>query len=938
MSDTDLTALPAAFEPADPPRNGRMRFWRPNVTLAFPDELPEGVEESAGQETAVVRHQANGVRSSRVPCWSMPVDLALPLLSRARLRGTGDEACRFWGGVSLFALELISRGRLDLDVTEAGFDTWRCVPQTDQERAQLAAFARSMPPTAHAIPFQALHGGRPLLPEPAFLLQAYLDAVADTVARTPEGPERTGTPVFTALPVQHVPQLALREMPAPLPLARISLLVEINEDGPSGVRAVLQVRRTGVDEVLLSPARLWAENGDPALDPVRVHAEVALHAAAEAWAPMKEFLDFPGLAALDLSPEEVDDLLGPSAGDLAAAGCDVLLPRDVVRALTVRAQVSAKSPGSALAGRLLGQEKLLEFRWRIALGGRELSQAEMNRLAEARRPFVRLRDQWVRVDAALVAKLRRRRIGDLTGIQGLAAAITGTIDGPDGEAVDLAPVSGRLADLRQAVAGARERPAAVPATLNAVLRPYQEVGLAWMQQLTSVGLGCALCDDMGLGKTVQVIALHLSRQEQPATAGPALIVCPATLLGSWAGELARFAPHIPVHRVHGPENLPDDLPGDTVALTTYTTLHRRLEQLTARRWSLAVLDEAQHAKNPHTSIAKAVRAIPADARVALTGTPVENKLADLKSVLDFAVPGLLGSDGDFRTRYARPIEAEGDETAAARLRDLTGPFLLRRLKSDPAIAPDLPPKIETNHQVELTTEQAALYEAVVREHLALIASSEGIARKGLVFKLLTALRQICLHPALYLQDKDNPAGRSFAERSGKVALLDELLDVIVPEGQAVLVFTQYVRMAKLLSGHLEARGISHDLLHGQLTARQRTKMVARFQAGDFPVFLLSLRAAGTGLTLTRAGHVVQLDQWYNPAVMDQAADRAHRIGQTQTVQVHRPIAAGTMEENVMEVLSDKRWLAHLVLPGQEAGFSELNDQQLADLVTLRRHP
>ncbi|WP_331727161.1 DEAD/DEAH box helicase (plasmid) [Kitasatospora sp. NBC_00374] len=937
MSSTDLTAWPALFEPADPPRLGQVLFYRPNVLAAVPDDPPEGAEYLPRRQVSVVRQQGARVTGQMVPFWSMSVDAALPVLTRARLEGSGDESCRFWGAASLFALELISRGRIDIGVTESGFDTWRCSPGTDEERSRFVELAEAMPPTAHALDVRELHIGRPAMPDPRFLLQAYLDAVADGMARTPDAPQRTGSPVFTALPLQHVPQLALHAAPAAVPLARISLLVEIDEDGPSGVRAVLQVRRTGPDKALLGAAQLWGEDADPGLDHVRLHATVALHAAAEVWPPLKEFLDHPGLDGLDLFAEEIDDLLGEPATALAAAGCDVLLPRDVVKALTATAVLSTRSPVSAMPGGLLGQDQLLDFQWRVALGGRALTASEMNRLAEAQRPFIRLRDRWVRVDAALAAKLRRRRGAGLTGIEGLAAAITGTVDGPDGEVVGLAPVGGWLARLREVLTQARDGKADIPASLNATLRPYQEVGLAWLQQLTGAELGAVLADDMGLGKTLQLIALHLSRQEHPDTAGPALIVCPATLLGSWTAELGRFAPHIPVHRVHGSAQLPERLPEDAVVLTTYTTLHRRLDTLSSRRWALQVLDEAQLAKNPHTQVSKAVRAVDAQARVALTGTPVENKLADLKSIFDYAVPGLLGTDASFRARYARPIESEGDEVAAARLRALTGPFVLRRLKSDPEIAPDLPPKIEQDRPVDLTTEQVALYEAVVREHLAAIADSEGIARHGLVFKLLTTLRQICLHPALYLDDKDSAVGRSFAERSGKVALLDELLDVIIPEGQAVLVFTQYVRMAELLAGHLAARGIGHDLLHGKLTAKARTAMVERFQAGQFPVFLLSLRAAGTGLTLTRAGHVVQLDQWYNPAVMDQAADRAYRIGQTQTVQVHRLVATGTMEDAVMKVLADKRRLADLVLSRGEAGLSDLTDQQLADLVTLRRN-
>ncbi|MEV7122248.1 DEAD/DEAH box helicase [Kitasatospora griseola] len=939
MSGTDLTMWPASFDPADPPRDGRIVFWRSHALAGFPDaeDLPDRADFNPGQTTTVVRQQRNGLRAATTAFWAAPVDTVLPLLARARLKSDGEESCQFWGAAGLFALELISRGRIDVGVSPSGFDAWRCAPTTADELAQFDALVRAMPPTAHALPFrQDVRFGELQVPEPGFLLQAYLDAVADAFVRTPEAQERTGSPLFTALPVQHVPQLALHAMPAPVPLARISLRVEIDEEGPVGVRAVLQVRRTGRGAGLLSAAELWGEGADPDLDPVRLHAQVALHTAAEVWPPVKAFLDQPGLAWLDLLAEEVDDLLGEPAAALAAAGCDVLLPRDVVRALTTSAVLSTRSPGSAMPGGLMGEERLLDFRWRVALGGRELTADELHQLTQAKRPFVRLRDQWVRVDAALAAKLRRRRHAGLTGVEGLAAAITGKFATADGEVFDVSPVNGWLGRARRMLAGARGRAPAIPATLNATLRPYQEVGLAWLQQLTGAGLGAVLADDMGLGKTLQLIALHLSRQEAPETAGPALIVCPATLLGSWTAELARFAPHIPVHRVHGPEQLPNDLPGNAVVLTTYTTLYRRLDSLGARPWSLQVLDEAQLAKNPHTSIAKGVRAIDARARVALTGTPVENKLADLKSVMDYAVPGLLGSDRAFRTVYARPIESEGDEVAAARLRALTGPFVLRRLKSDPAIAPDLPPKIETDRPVDLTVEQIALYEAVVREHLELIASTRGIDRKGLVFKLLTALRQICLHPALYLQDEDDPAGQSFAERSGKVALLDELLDVIIPEGQAVLVFTQYVRMAQLLAGHLAARGIGHEVLHGQLSAKRRTQLVDGFQAGRFPVFLLSLRAAGNGLTLTRAGHVVQLDQWYNPAVMDQAADRAYRIGQTQTVQVHRLVTTGTMEQNIMRMLSEKRRLADLVLSGGDAGFSELDDRQLADLVTLRR--
>ncbi|MEU5387167.1 SNF2 helicase-associated domain-containing protein [Kitasatospora cineracea] len=525
---SDLVDWPAAFAPTEPPRHGRMVFWRSTTMTGNPLDPPEGAEHSYGDHQAVVRYQANGVRVAHVPYWSMPVSAAAPFLARARLARVGDESCQFWGAVSLFALELIAGGRLDLAVTDGGFDTWRCVPLPGEEQDRLTEFALAMPPAAHAVPFLAsLAGGRPQMPEPAFLLQSYLDAVADSFARTPEGPELAGAPAFTAGPAQHVPQLALRSAAVSPPAARISLLVAIDE---LGVQALLQVRRTGVREALLNPQQVWGEDSDPDLDLVRLHARIALHAAAEAWAPMKEFLEQPGLSALDLDDAEVDDLLGRSATDLAAVGCKVLLPRDVVKTLTTRARISAKNPGSALPGTVLGEGNLLAFQWRLALGGKELSAAEMDRLTEARRPFVRLRDHWVRVDPKLVARIRRVRGGDMTVIEGLTAAITGTLDGPDGTPVDLTPISGWLAALHRTVLDARGSEPRIPTRLQATLRLYQEAGLAWLQQLTSVGLGAVLADVVPTSPVSYRGCVALRER------------CPRAV------RLGAASPHVPFHR------------------------------------------------------------------------------------------------------------------------------------------------------------------------------------------------------------------------------------------------------------------------------------------------------------------------------------------------------------------------------------------------------
>ncbi|WP_181791081.1 DEAD/DEAH box helicase, partial [Streptomyces phytophilus] len=492
--------------------------------------------------------------------------------------------------------------------------------------------------------------------------------------------------------------------------------------------------------------------------------------------------------------------------------------------------------------------------------------------------------------------------------------------------------SGWLDTLRKRIADPEEEsePAAPPAALAATLRDYQLRGLGWLRRMTSLGLGGCLADDMGLGKTITLISLHLDRQEHDETAGPTLVVCPASLLGNWQREIERFAPGTPVRRFHGGGRSLEELADGEFVLTTYGTMRLDAERLAAAGWSLVVADEAQHVKNPFSATARALRTVPSKARVALTGTPVENNLSELWAILDWTTPGLLGPLRRFRTRYADAAESGADADAAERLARLVRPFLLRRRKSDPGIAPELPRKTETDRAVALTAEQAGLYEAVVRETLAAIAEADAMARRGLILKLMTALKQICNHPAQYLKE-DSPR---IPGRSGKLELLDELLEVILAEDGSALVFTQYVQMARLLQAHLAARGVPAQLLHGGTPVPAREELVRRFQDGEVPVFLLSLKAAGTGLNLTRAGHVVHYDRWWNPAVEAQATDRAYRIGQTQPVQVHRLIAEGTIEDRIAQMLQHKQGLADAVLGGGEAAITELSDGQLAELVRL----
>ncbi|MFF4398823.1 SNF2-related protein [Streptomyces sp. NPDC001480] len=929
--------LAAVYLPAPLPREGRIAFWDPDDTPATP-EAARAPADVRRDELTVVRRHGPGVRRRQVPALSLPLEQALPLLVRARRDPAAHPATACWGAAALHALRLAARGRLLPGLTPAGHDAWRAGPLDPDDIAHLRAVAAALPAEGHAVP---LPGPGPLrLPEPEALIRSFLDAVADTLPRTPAAPHTSGRP-FAAREPQSLPDAHdwAAEVAAGMDAGvRISLRLDLTAydlfDGDAdhtGARgagaAIVQVHSLADPTLMADAAALWAGEADAAFGPrARVDAALAVRRAARVWPPLDRLAEREVPDVLALSEDELGELLGVAAGRLAAAGVAVHWPRDLAQDLSAAAVVRP-APGSATDGTgFFESEELLQFRWQLALGGDPLTEGEMDALAEAHRPVVRLRDRWVLVDPALVRKARKRELGLLDPVDALSVALTGSAE-VDGETVEAVPV-GALAALRDRLT-AGIRPAEPPTGLDATLRDYQLRGLAWLDLMTSLGLGGCLADDMGLGKTITVIALHLKR----ARTEPTLVVCPASLLGNWQREIARFAPGVPVRRFHGPDRTLDGLEAGFV-LTTYGTMRSTVTRLADQPWGMVVADEAQHVKNPYSATAKALRTIPSPARVALTGTPVENNLSELWALLDWTTPGLLGPLKAFRARHARAVENGEDEEAVRRLARLVRPFLLRRKKSDPGIVPELPPKTETDHPVPLTREQAALYEAVVRESMLAIETAEGIARRGLVLKLLGALKQICDHPALYL--KEEARDDRLAARSGKLALLDELLDTLLAEDGSALVFTQYVGMARLITAHLAARAVPVDLLHGGTPVPERERMVDRFQSGETPVLVLSLKAAGTGLNLTRAGHVIHFDRWWNPAVEEQATDRAYRIGQTQPVQVHRLVTEGTVEDRIAEMLAAKRALADAILGSGEAALTELTDRELSDLVSLRR--
>jgi SNF2 family DNA or RNA helicase len=462
--------------------------------------------------------------------------------------------------------------------------------------------------------------------------------------------------------------------------------------------------------------------------------------------------------------------------------------------------------------------------------------------------------------------------------------------------------------------------------------------------MASLGLGGCLADDMGLGKTVQVLAFLLHRAEaEPGDVRPTLLVAPTSVVGNWEREIARFAPSLPVVRHYGSTRTKTavalasaarEAGTHAIVLTTYGIVRRDVKTLAAETWSTVVLDEAQNAKNAASATAKAVRALPASHRFALTGTPVENRLAELWSILDFANPGMLGGLEAFRQTFAVPVERYGNAEAADKLRRIVAPFLLRRLKSDKNVIRDLPAKNEMDVFCTLTREQATLYKAAVDEEMRLIAKSEGIERRGRVLALITALKQICNHPAQYLGERG-----PLARRSGKLARITEMLEEALSTGDKALVFTQYREMGDRLVTHLaEQLGVEVVFLHGGTSKRSRDAMVQRFQ--DEPknarVFVLSLKAGGTGLNLTAASHVFHYDRWWNPAVEDQATDRAYRIGQKRAVQVHKLVCAGTVEDRVAQLLGKKRELASKVVGAGERWITELGDSELRELVALSK--
>ncbi|MHC5935121.1 DEAD/DEAH box helicase [Nostoc sp.] len=647
-----------------------------------------------------------------------------------------------------------------------------------------------------------------------------------------------------------------------------------------------------------------------------------------------------------LTPIQAYEFIKAVAWRLEDSGLGVILPPSLANregwANRLGLKITAETPKTK-QGRL-GLQSLLNFQWQLAIGGQTISKAEFDKLVALNSPLVEINGEWVELRSQDIKTAQTffttRKDQMALSLEDALRFSTG-----DTQVIEKLPVvsfeaSGALQELigaltnNQAVA-----PLPTPTGFQGQLRPYQERGAAWLSFLERWGLGACLADDMGLGKTIQFIAFLLHLKEQDALENPTLLVCPTSVLGNWEREVNKFAPSLKILQYHGDKRpkgkaFLEAVKNHDLIVTSYSLLHRDIKSLQSVSWQIIVLDEAQNVKNPEAKQSKAVRQLSATFRIALTGTPVENRLQELWSILDFLNPGYLGNRQFFQRRFAMPIEKYGDTASLAQLRSLVQPFILRRLKSDREIIQDLPDKQEMTVFCGLTGEQAALYQQVVEASLAEIESAEGLQRRGMILALLIKLKQICNHPAQYLKQATLEQ-----HNSAKLLRLEEMLEEVLAEGDHALIFTQFAEWGKLLKPYLEKQlGREIFFLYGSTSKKQREEMIDRFQHDPQgpPIMILSLKAGGVGLNLTRANHVFHFDRWWNPAVENQATDRVFRIGQTRNVQVHKFVCTGTLEEKIHDMIESKKQLAEQVVGAGEEWLTEMDTDQLRNLLLLDR--
>ena len=974
--------------------------WRSQV-IGLPSQTIDGIvlpyhsAADSGSDPFLFPWQVEGL------CLSVPQAIevlsTLPLRILAADESFVGGDLQFWSHVARWSLDLLTRCKFLPTLTpgdDRALAQWQPLLDSEVDQVRLARFSDRLPGICRTYSGTTEKGPAIDLPrEPQALLYAGLSrmldaqvrAVAKTQAATPAVPagRSTSKPSGGAIapPVREWLQAlsgdseitpsaassletALATWTAPLQQRgleqsqfRTCLVLHPPPAGQSGWKLEYFLQAANDAEFLVSAPTIWSNpverfsyRGRSIVRPQETLL-MGLGLASRLYGLIEPSLQDARPQFCSLSAMQAYEFLKSVAWRLQDSGFGVVLPPSLANqngwANRLGLKIQAQTGKRKKADRL-GMQSLLNFRWELSIGGQTLSKAEFDRLVSLNAPLVEINGEWVELRPQDVrsaqAFFANRKDQTALSLEDALRISTG-----DTQTIDKLPVvsfeaSGALEELINTINGNRSlEPIGTPKGFQGELRPYQSRGAGWLTFLEQWGLGACLADDMGLGKTIQLIAFLLHLQEQNSLSQPVLLVCPTSVLGNWEREVKKFGPSLQVFQYYGDKRpqgkaLAKAVQNQDLVLTSYALVQRDIKDLQTISWQGVVLDEAQNIKNSDAKQSQAVRQLEAEFRIALTGTPVENRLTELWSILDFLNPGYLGPKNFFQRRFATPIERYGDTASLQTLRSLVQPFILRRLKTDKDIIQDLPEKQEMTVFCGLTTEQASLYQQIVDKSLAEIDAAEGIQRKGIILALITKLKQICNHPGLFLKG-DAPAAASFDARSGKLQRLEEMLEEVVLEGDRALIFTQFAEWGKLLKAHLEKQlGREALFLYGSTSKKQREEMIDRFQHDPQAprIFILSLKAGGVGLNLTRANHVFHFDRWWNPAVENQATDRVFRIGQTRNVQVHKFVCNGTLEEKIHDLIESKKALAEQVVGAGENWLTELDTDQLRNLLLLDR--
>jgi SNF2 family DNA or RNA helicase len=866
---------------------------------------------------------------------------------------------------------------------------WLPVLDGPNDAARLDQLAHAMPPICRAEFHRHVSKTKPIPETPsADLLEGFLKTMCDALFRTwgksgaPRLTANSEDPLQAWLVALFQEDAAIQASAAQLQALSSGLrawMRTLQIAGDASFRIALQLISPPAGEVkpeekkwyldfflqshedpslLISAENVWKGNGalkqlGKRIDMPQERMLAGLGYVARMFPPVLASLQGNYPVGIHLDTVQAYSFLREVAPFLQQAGFNLLTPpwwnQNSAR-LGVRLHLtpSPSAPGIVSSG-ILSQDNLVNFRWELAIGDSTLSREEFLALASLKLPLIQLRGQWVQLDseqieAAIRFWEKQQQAGQMNLIQAAHYSLGG------GDSPDALPITDVIAEgwvndmLSRLKQSERISLLPQPAQFVGTLRPYQQTGFSWLNFFRRWGLGACLADDMGLGKTIQALCmLQHDKENNGRKTKPVLLVCPTSVVTNWQREAQRFTPSLTTLHHQGPTRLRGDeflqaARNFDVILTSYAILRQDIELIQQISWAGVILDEAQNIKNPSAKQSQAARQVTAGYRLALTGTPLENRILELWSIMQFLNPGFLGSQEHFRREYVLPIERFSDPEATNNLRKLVAPFILRRLKSDPNVISDLPDKMEMKEYCLLTEEQATLYQAAVQNSLQEIENKSGLERRGNVLALLTRLKQICNHPIQYLHQVEAATPSQIAGRSGKLTRLIEMLEEVLAEGDRSLIFTQYAEMGKLLTAYLP-HALRHSVLflHGETPAKSRDQMVYRFQEEEHgpQIFILSLKAGGYGLNLTRANHVFHFDRWWNPAVEDQATDRTYRIGQHQNVLVHKFIITGSLEERIDELIESKKGLSDSIIGGGEQWLTELSTDELRELVALR---